>query len=298
LKELHVIFGFDMETDIGRWTTDYRGILEGTPRILDVFNQNGIQASFLFTAISAMKHPQIVKRIKTEGHEIGCHTYQHNIWGKQLYDVPDYMCVRPYEMKARLKEATELITSISGERPVSFRTPCLFGSTELIVALDELSYKIDASYPVYYFEKHLLPYHPSRKDWREEGNLKILEIPNFADITLPSKDKYKRDRDQWPRFRLNGADDVKKCVDNVIELQIEKDQPSVICFYMHPWEFVEMPKTIDSSEARIEIAEFLWKNCGIPAVQELDKLIKLLKADGAIFHTMKEFASVWEKIKA
>ena len=39
------------------------------------------------------------------------------------------------------------------------------------------------------------------ENWTESGNLNILEIPTFVDLTIESHDEYGRDRDQWPIFR-------------------------------------------------------------------------------------------------
>jgi hypothetical protein len=64
---------------------------------------------------------------------------------------------------------------------VSFRCPRLFGSTAVVNALEALGYRTDASYPLYYYRKRLAPYHPSREDWTQEGESRLLEIPNFAE---------------------------------------------------------------------------------------------------------------------
>ena len=37
MRELQVVFGIDMETDIGSWTPYYEGVTKGTPQMLDLF---------------------------------------------------------------------------------------------------------------------------------------------------------------------------------------------------------------------------------------------------------------------
>ena len=41
-----VVFGFDMETDIGSFTPYYEGVQHGTPRLLDLMAKHDIQATF------------------------------------------------------------------------------------------------------------------------------------------------------------------------------------------------------------------------------------------------------------
>jgi len=59
-----------------------------TPMILDILKENNIKATFFIIGENAEKHPELIKRIIDEGHEIGNHTYSHphlkNIGEKQL----------------------------------------------------------------------------------------------------------------------------------------------------------------------------------------------------------------------
>ena len=76
---------------------------------------------------------------------------------------------------------------------------------------------------MYYYRERLVPYHPSKEDWTKEGDLDLLEIPNFADMAMQSKDPgLERDRDQWPLFRTKGAGVLMKHIHNYMELCIAK----------------------------------------------------------------------------
>jgi peptidoglycan/xylan/chitin deacetylase (PgdA/CDA1 family) len=48
-----LILSFDMETDIGSWTSGVCGITEGTPEILMVLRNHHVPATFLFTGREA-----------------------------------------------------------------------------------------------------------------------------------------------------------------------------------------------------------------------------------------------------
>ena len=40
MNQIKTVFGFDMETDIGSWTSFYEGFKHGTPLILDVLKKH------------------------------------------------------------------------------------------------------------------------------------------------------------------------------------------------------------------------------------------------------------------
>lgn len=54
-----------------------------TPLILDILKTNNIKATFFVIGIEVKKNPEILLRIKEEGHEIANHSYSHNY--KTLY---------------------------------------------------------------------------------------------------------------------------------------------------------------------------------------------------------------------
>ena len=50
---------------------------ENTPRLLDMLKQRGIKVTFFLIGQNAAEHPEIVKRILEDGHEIGNHSWTH-----------------------------------------------------------------------------------------------------------------------------------------------------------------------------------------------------------------------------
>jgi peptidoglycan-N-acetylglucosamine deacetylase len=52
-----------------------------TPLLLDLLQSNGARATFFMLGRHAQQYPQIVDRVLSEGHDIGCHSDQHlNAW--------------------------------------------------------------------------------------------------------------------------------------------------------------------------------------------------------------------------
>jgi len=292
MGEIQVVLGFDMETDVGSWTPYYEGVQHGTPVILDALDGNGITATFFFTGDAARKHPETVAAVKAHGHEIGSHSLFHETVGDSLFEIPGMMPILPEEVPNRLRLCTQWVEEVAGVRPVSFRCPRLFGSTAVVNALDGLGYVADASYPMYYFRERLGPYHPSRDDWTQEGDLGIVELPNFADLSMDSKDPYGRDMDQWPLCRTESADALMRHVDGFIGYCENKGVAPFLCFYFHPWEFHPMPKgAIHYGEGAVLPDAFIVKNCGGYAAEQLDALIKKLIDRGAAFRQAQQIAT-------
>ena len=48
-----------------------------TPRILEVLEQHDVHATFFIVGTAAIDHPDLVRRMLDEGHEIGVHTLTH-----------------------------------------------------------------------------------------------------------------------------------------------------------------------------------------------------------------------------
>lgn len=284
MSEMTVLLGFDMETDIGSFTPFYEGVTHGTPRLLDLLKDRDVPATFYFTGDCVRKNEWVAPAVRDAGHEVGCHSLYHETVGDPIFEIPGVPPLLPEEVHHRLEIATDWVTEAAGERPVSFRAPRLFGSTAMVNALEQLNYLTDASYPMYYHQHRLTPYHPSREDWTEVGDLRILELPNFADLSINSSDPYGRDCDQWPRFRTESADALLTHIDRFSAYCQEQGESTFLAFYLHPWEFHEMPTGgIPFGEVTVFPEPFIVKNCGSYALEQLDHLIVALQQRGAKF---------------
>jgi len=292
----YVIIGVDVETDIGSFTPFYNGVKKGVPILLDMFKKYDVKGTFYFTGESAKENPEIAKLVADSSSEVGCHSLYHETVGNELFPIPGVKPLLPHEVYPRLKMATEWVLEAAGVRPVSFRCPRLWGSTAVCNALEDLGYTSDASYPMYFYRERFEPYHPSKEDWTKEGNMKLLEIPNFADMVMESSDSpLERDRDQWPLFRTKGAEYMRKMASDFLDFADDKEVNAVICLYIHPWEFIPAEKSYHFGEATVIPDEFITYGCGDKAIGEMEKLIKYLKDDGFQFVTAGELAEIYKK---
>lgn len=103
-----------------------------TPKILDTLKDKNKKAIFYIIGIKAEKHPDIVKRIHDEGHIIGNHTHTHP------HDRPTTIL----EYRNDIKRAQEIIKSILGFQPKTFRPPCGEFSLKTFLSAKSLGLKI------------------------------------------------------------------------------------------------------------------------------------------------------------
>lgn len=283
-EKITVMLGIDMETDVGSFTPFYEGAKKGTPRLLEIFEKKGVAGTFYFTGDCARENPKTVEMVEKTQNEVGCHSLFHETVGDELFPIPGEKPLLPEEVPFRLKKATEWVQEVLGTRPKAFRCPRLWGSTAVINALEALGYETDASYPMYYYRERFAPYHPSGEDWTKEGALRLLEIPNFADMAMESRDPgLERDRDQWPLFRTKGAKALMKHVESYLGFVRAKSLPAVLCFYFHPWEFIPCKRTYRYGEAAVTPKRFITKGCGKKAALEFSELVDRLYDMGASF---------------
>ena len=53
-----------------------------TPKVLDILSQYGVTATFFVVGVQAERYPDVLARIRDEGHEIGSHGYAHADMGR------------------------------------------------------------------------------------------------------------------------------------------------------------------------------------------------------------------------
>lgn len=292
------LFGVDVETDVGSFTPFYEGVKGGVPFLLDLFRRAAVDATFYFTGDAARENPAVARAVAESGQEVGCHSLYHETLGDELFPIPNVKPVLPQEADLRIRTATDWVREASGLRPVSFRCPRLWGSTRVVRTLEDLGYTSDASYPMYFHRRRLSPYHPSAEDWREPGGMRILEIPNFADMSMESADPpLERDRDQWPLFRTGDGKGIDRCIDGYLAAAARQGAPPVLCFYIHPWEFVPVKESYDFGECAVTPRRFITEQCGDAARRMLEGLIGRLRERGCVFTSARNLAAQWEAIR-
>lgn len=104
---------------------------ERTEKILDILRENEIKTTFFLTGFWVEEHPDLVRLIAAEGHEIGNHTATH----------PHLSACTAEQIRNELSRVEEMITEISGQKPDLFRPPFGDYTNQVISVASGLGYK-------------------------------------------------------------------------------------------------------------------------------------------------------------
>jgi len=276
--------------------------------ILNVLIKKEVDATFFYTARAALHNPDILRKVLNAGHEIGCHSYQHETLGEAKHSIPGDRVILPEEIPVRLSKATEVIKEISGKKPLSFRAPSFCGSEIMVRTLEKLEYLVDSSYNITDDKRNIFPYHPDLNDWTKTGSLKILEIPiaglyggmvnNLGkELKQYMKEKSKSGSSfgQWPILRLFGAKEFNDYLIKFTERQIQLKGIATVVVILHPWEFIPMLSELKVMGTRIELENMLHLNCGDKTLESLERFIDYFKEKNFNFLKMIDFYRVWKK---
>ena len=124
------------------WGSFPERIKESVGIVLDLLAEVNVRATFFVLGWIAERHPDLVKRISADGHEIGCHGY----WHRSVLKMP------PQVFKDDLERTLILLRELSGQPVTAFRAPMWSLRTDTLWAFEILAacgIRVDSSiYPV------------------------------------------------------------------------------------------------------------------------------------------------------
>lgn len=202
-------------------------------RLLGMLDDAGVRATFFVLGYVAEKHPDLVKKIRDAGHEIGTHGHSHTLIYKQA----------PDEFKKEITRAVRHLEDLTGEKVRGHRAPYFSITKDSLWALDilgELGIKYDSSiFPVLNYRYGIAdaPRFPYKiKGERHEFiefPISTLKLPGF---TMPiSGGAY---------FRIYPYQVTKQAIRAV------NRSGNPVTFYLHPWELdpdhprIDLPRRI------------------------------------------------------
>lgn len=96
---------------------------ETTPRVLQVLAEERVRATFFVQGDRAAAHPELVRRMLAEGHEVASHGYHHRSAARRW----------PWECFRDIHRGADTLAQILGRRPRYYRPP--FGVYTMAVLL-------------------------------------------------------------------------------------------------------------------------------------------------------------------
>jgi polysaccharide deacetylase family protein (PEP-CTERM system associated) len=237
------------------WETLPRRVMQNTCRLLDILGQEDVKATFFTLGWVAQRHPELVRRIVGEGHELASHGSDH-------YRADDQS---PDEFRRDVRRSKMLLEDIAGVEIRGYRAPTFSAGHRAPwvheVLADEGFLYSSSVYPIahdLYGEPHA-PRQP------------FCPCPGFIEIPLTTLRALGRN---WPSsgggyFRLLPYSLTRWALQRAGR---ELHAPSV--FYIHPWE-------IDPDQPRQTEA---------PALSRFRHYLNLSRTEERLHRLLNDFA--------
>lgn len=204
-----------------KWDDFPLRVENNTLRILDLFDQHNIKATFFVLGWIADRCPALVKAIVARGHELGSHGYSHQLIYRQTPEV----------FREETLRSKKLLEDIGGEAVLGYRAASYSITQQSLWALDiiaEAGFRYDSSiFPVKH-DRYGIPGAieiPHRL--RTPANHQIVEFPITA-LKLPG---YKLPVAGGGYFRL-----FPYWFSRWALKKVNRSQQQPFIFYLHPWE--------------------------------------------------------------
>ena len=243
------------------WDGLERRVEASTGRVLDLFQRAGIRATFFVLGWVAQRHPALVRRIVTEGHELASHG-----WGHARVDG-----MSPAEFRADLASSRAVLEDLGGVKVHGYRAPTFsIGERNrwAWAVIEGQGFRYSSSvYPIRH-DTYGMPKAP-RFAFHPLGEGRLIELPmtsvRLAGRNLPCAG--------GGYFRLLPYGLSRRAMAHVN--QVDR-RPGV--FYFHPWE-------IDHGQPRI---------AGLPLRSRLRHYTNLAAMEARLHSLVADFA--WDRI--
>jgi polysaccharide deacetylase family protein (PEP-CTERM system associated) len=212
-----------------RWGQMESRVVANTERLLALFAEFDVRATFFVLGWVGERHPQLVQRIAAGGHEVASHGYAHRL----IYDQT------PAAFRADVRRAKAILEEAGGRQVVGYRAPSYSITSRSLWALDilvEEGYGYDSSiFPIRH-DRYGIPV-SERQPYviRRNGGV-LVEVPGsttrVGPLNLPvaGGGYFRLLPYQWTAWGIGRVNRLE-------------GRPAV--FYLHPWE-------IDPEQPRLE----------------------------------------------
>ena len=199
------------------WDACESRVERSTLRLLELFRQHQVEATFFVLGWVADRFPDLVREIERDGHEIASHGYSHRL----------LTFMRPEEFRADLNRSLEVLAKTARQDVRGFRAPSFSLTPETLWAVDilrETGIQYDSSiFPMEYHPDYGMPDADLRPHQLAEG---LVELPMGVTELLGRK------------IPCSGGGYFRLYPYRVTRWLMRKcnEQGRPVMFYLHPWE--------------------------------------------------------------
>jgi polysaccharide deacetylase family protein (PEP-CTERM system associated) len=261
------VSAFSNSIDQRDWGKYQLRVESNTRRIMDLFDEHGVKATYFVLGWVAERVPALIKEIAARGHEVGCHGYSHELVYNQE---PEVFRDETLRSKRLLEDIVQ--SPIRGYRAASYSIT--EKSRWALDILAEAGFDYDSSiFPVRHDRYGIpdAPEYPHRL--QTTSGYSLVEFP----LSTAKIFSYRLPIAGGGYFRLYPYMLTKAGLGQINRRQ----QPFI--FYLHPWE-------IDPQQPRIEAS---W-------LSEFRHYNNLDKCESRLRHLLSDFrfGTVWEVLSS
>jgi polysaccharide deacetylase family protein (PEP-CTERM system associated) len=220
------------------WETLPRRVELNTDRVLALFDQAGVKATFFTLGWVAKRHPALVRRIADAGHEIASHGLDH----RRVFTMDEK------GFRADLETAHKAIEDAAGKSPTGYRAP---------------SFSIDArtpwAHPVlaehgYAYSSSVAPVRHDHYGWRDSPRFAWHPVAGAELIELPVTTVDIAGR----RFATGGGffRVLPYGFSSWAVRRVNRNDERPAIFYFHPWEVDPEQPRVQDAPARSKIRHY------------------------------------------
>lgn len=219
-----------------QWNSLPSRVEQQVGRILDLFDAHGVSATFFMLGWLAERQPGLVRHIVARGHDIGCHSYAHQL----VYGMT------PDQFREDTRRAVAVIEDACGVKPLAYRAPSYSITAKCLWALDilvENGFVYDSSiYPIKH-DRYGIPGFNRHSTILETPSGPIQEIP-IGTVKLGGDTVAPIGGGGYLRmlpYRYTAAG-IRR---------VNEEEAKPVCVYFHPWE-------IDPSQPALASGVVSW----------------------------------------
>lgn len=220
VEDYFQVSAFDAVVSRDAWDTMPSRVVANTRRLLSMFQDCGVTATFFVLGWVADRHPGLVDEIAAAGHELASHGFGHRLVYEQTPDA----------FRADVRRAKQVIEDRSGQPVRGYRAPSYSITRRSLWALEILAeegYAYDASiFPIRH-DRYGIPDAPRHPYTVAPKGLALTEAPPStvrvagANLPIAGGGYFRLLPYGWTRWGISHLNAVER-------------RPAI--FYLHPWE--------------------------------------------------------------
>jgi polysaccharide deacetylase family protein (PEP-CTERM system associated) len=214
---------------------------ENIDRILTMFDDHNVKATFFTLGWIAQRYPEVVRRIIQGGHELASHGYGHLRVTDQSREV----------FLEDVSSAKKILEDIGGVQILGYRAPSFSIGDQNLWALDvlrETGHIYSSSiYPIQH-DHYGMPSAPRFAFYPIDNDETFIEMPVTTAMVMGKK----RPCGGGGFFRL-----LPYAMSRYAMEKVNKDDGQSCIFYFHPWEIDETQPRMDSASLKSKFRHYV-----------------------------------------